>query len=314
MSSGWERSTVRLRLTLEAQSGRELVLPRHYNALVQGFLYRHLDRWLARTLHDEGLPDPQNIKRRLKLFTFSRLQGRFRLLGERMAFQGPVRMVVASPLEPFLRSLLEHLLTVRRLRLGTQEVRLLDVVVEPLPAYTSPVQVEALSPITVYRTLYTAEGKRKTYYVPPFEEEFERLLLENLRRKLRAWRAWLALLGLPEAGDRAATAGTGVGEEAYPPGEGAEARIRPLKVSLRDEHILFYKGTVIKAWTGVYELELPPKLMELAFDAGLGAKNSQGFGCIGPWRPKETGKEKEGKKKGGKRDAGRDSRARGGRP
>lgn len=277
---------MRLRLTLEARDRDVLALPRQYNELIQGFLYRHLDRWLAQALHDGGLPDPENRRRGLRLFTFSRLlpvppHGRWRFppdksrAEEEIVFEGPVQLLIASPLQPFLHSLLEHLLRRRRLRLGRQEVRLLDAAIEPPPSYESPMRVEALSPITVYRTLYTAEGKRKTYYFTPFEDEFEELLLQNLKRKLRVWRAWQALFAAP-------TSEAGEGTEEL---ETRREWIRPLRVSPRDEHVVLYKGTVIKAWTGVYELDLPPELFQMAFDAGLGVKNSQGFGCIGVWQP-----------------------------
>lgn len=233
-----------------------LSLPRHYNELLQGFLYRHLEAELAKRLHDEGFSDPES-RRRLRFFTFSRLMGRWRLNGEEIVFMGPVRWVVASPWEELLSSLVEHLLKSPKLELDSQPVHVEEITVEPPLEPKRPVTVQALSPITIYSTLYTAEGKRKTYYYSPFEGEFEELLLKNLARKARTW---------------------------YGRGVEAKGGIRPLKVSPRDEHIVRYKGTVIKAWTGIYELDLPPKLFQMAFDAGLGAKNSQGFGCIA-WEP-----------------------------
>jgi CRISPR-associated endoribonuclease Cas6 len=45
--------------------------------------------------------------------------------------------------------------------------------------------------------------------------------------------------------------------------------------------VLNFKGTVIKGWTGLYEVKLPEPYFRLAYDAGLGAKNAQGFGCVG---------------------------------
>ncbi len=260
---------MRLRVTMEGTQG-ELILPRAYNEWIQAFLYRHLDVHLARRLHDEGLPDPQAVRRRLKPFTFSRLlpvpPSRYRFTKDQIVFEGPVQLVVASPLAGFLESLAAHLLRERRLRLGPRQLRLVSLTVEPPPPLDRPVRVEALSPITAYRTLPTPEGKRKTYYFSPFGREFAPLIVENLRRKARV--LWGANALSPE--------------EAAWESEGA---IRPYKVSPRDEHVLTFKGTVIKAWTGVYELNLPPRLLELAFDAGLGAKNSQGFGCIEVWTP-----------------------------
>lgn len=41
-----------------------------------------------------------------------------------------------------------------------------------------------------------------------------------------------------------------------------------------------YRETVIKGWTGIYELDLPEPFFYLAYDAGLGSKNSQGFGML----------------------------------
>jgi CRISPR-associated endoribonuclease Cas6 len=246
---------MRVDITLNSSEG--LRLPRQYNELLQGFLYRHLEAELARRLHDEGFMDPES-RRRLRFFTFSRLMGRWRPDGEGIFFRGPVRWLVASPWEELLSSLVEHLLQSRELKIGTQSIHVENIEVEPPLEPRRPITVQALSPVTIYSTLYTAEGKRKTYYYSPFEAEFEELLLKNLARKARTW---------------------------YGKDVEAEGHIRPVKVSPRDEHIVKYKGTVIKAWTGVYELDLPPELFRMAFDAGLGAKNSQGFGCLAVWNP-----------------------------
>jgi len=47
--------------------------------------------------------------------------------------------------------------------------------------------------------------------------------------------------------------------------------------------IKFQKETVIKTWSGIYPLKGLIELIKLAFDWGLGAKNSQGFGMIEKW-------------------------------
>lgn len=247
---------MRVRLALGSTEG-EFSLPRQYNEHIQGFLYHHLDAQLAVRLHDEGFPDPGG-KRRLKFFTFSRLQGKWRAEGERIIFSGSVQLVIASPMNDFLESLVTHLMRHRLLQIGMQQVELGAIEVERPVVPRRPILVQALSPITAYSTFVTAEGNRKTHYYSPGEREFELLLLQNLQRKVRVW---------------------------YGRDLEAQGRIRPVKVSPRDEHIVKFKGTVIKAWTGIYELDLPSEYFEMAYQAGLGAKNSQGFGCLALWEP-----------------------------
>lgn len=58
------------------------------------------------------------------------------------------------------------------------------------------------------------------------------------------------------------------------------AHIRPVRVSKHDLRIMKYRETVIKGWTGIYELDLPEPFFLLAYDAGLGSKNPQGFGMV----------------------------------
>ena len=47
----------------------------------------------------------------------------------------------------------------------------------------------------------------------------------------------------------------------------------------KDFKITRYKDTIIKGWLGEYYLNGDPELLRVALDAGLGAKNSQGYGC-----------------------------------
>lgn len=246
---------MRIRLTFGSAKGM-VSLPRHYNEHIQGFIYRHLDAQLARRLHEEGQLDPQG-KRRLKLFTFSRLMGKWRLEGGRIVFSGPVRLVIASPMNDFLESLVTHLMRKQSLELNGGQLELISIEVEPPIEWRRPLLVQTLSPITVYSTVRTFEGRQKTYYYTPWEKEFEELLLLNLQRKIRTWQGFEVEV---------------------------EGTIQPFRVSPRDEHVIKYKGTVIKGWTGVYRLDLPPDLLEMAYQAGLGAKNSQGFGCVEVWR------------------------------
>ncbi len=244
---------MRIDLQLRGRNGK-VVLPAHYNWLVQSFIYRHLEPALADKVHNIGWLDGS---RPLRLFAFSRLRGTFHRHGNELHFPGPLWLTITSPVDEFLESLAVHLVREGTIRLGAALLDLVSVEVVVPPPYQRPVRLRALSPITVYSTLETPDGRRKTYYYAPQEPEFGRLAIENLRRKIRAW----------------------TGEDLPPDG----ATLRPVKVSNRNLVVARYKGTVIKGWTGIYELDAPEPYFRMALDAGLGAKNSQGFGCVEVW-------------------------------
>ncbi len=262
---------MRLVLHMRAKSGG-IVVPVHYNRLLQGLIYRHLDEAVAQRVHQQGWAVG---KRRLRLFVFSRLFGRARYdrATARLHFAGRVTWSIASPVDALLESLALHLVRQGEVTLGRQPVVLDSVEVALPPVYRRPVRLKALSPITVYSTLEAPDGRKKTYYYAPQEPEFGRLVLDNLRRKIRAW----------------------TGEDLPPDG----ASFRPVKVSNRNLVVARYKGTIVKGWTGIYELDAPEPYFRMALDAGLGAKNSQGFGFVEVWGPRKTshgGTEGAGKK------------------
>jgi len=248
---------LRLKITLRPHKDSPAVLPVNYNELIQGFIYRHLDEYLATELHEEGVKDPES-RRRFKFFTFSRLipHEKPRIEKGQIFFSSPIILIIGSPLKEFIQSMANHLIKAEIIKLGNETFLIESIAVEAPPSYSEKVLVRALSPITVYSTLSAPNGKKKTYYYSPFEEEFESLIIENLNKKYRAL-----------TGKKASFSGS----------------VKPFKVSSRNQRIVIYKGMVIKGWDGIYEVSLPPQLFPLAFEAGLGAKNSQGFGCIEVW-------------------------------
>ncbi|MCS7281178.1 MAG: CRISPR-associated endoribonuclease Cas6 [Desulfobacterota bacterium] len=247
---------MRLKVRFADPQGKPVILPCNYNELVQSFIYKNLDEWLSKKIHDEGFTDPVT-KRAFKLFTFSRLIPDRRAFVENqwITLYGNINLVVCSPSRDFVESFAINLLKSESFELGRKRFCILSVEVEGLPDYEERILVRTLSPITVYRTPNDFEGRKSTYYLSPFEREFEESLLENLRKKSRTF----------------------YGEDIK------GGSIRPYKVSSKNQRILRYKGTIIKGWDGIFELNLPEKLFILAFETGLGAKNSQGFGCIEVW-------------------------------
>lgn len=256
---------MRIRIRFVGNDG-EIALPVHHNEILQGIIYRHLDLWLAERIHVKGAKDPEST-RDLKLFTFSRLISSKKPIVDSekktITFYFPLTWIVASPLQELIVSFYNTLIKKRTIHLhlpGISEERaihLLDVWLEPFPRYKRPELIETLSPITVYRT-EEKKGKTFTYYYSPHDPEFNELILLNLLRKYRT------LTGNKLSLD----------EKSY---------IKPIRIASH-ENIVYYKDTLIKGWSGIFELSLPKELFPLAFSCGLGAKNSQGFGCINVWR------------------------------
>ncbi len=249
---------MRIKVILRPQEARPL--PWHYNAWLQGVLYRALGPQAATFWHDQGFADGA---RRLKLFAFSRLLGPFARTREGMLFRTTAAWFIASPADAFLEQVALGLLRQGQVHIGPLPMEVVSVEVLPLAALARPLRLKALSPITVYSTLETREGRKKTYYYAPQEPEFGGLVLENLRRKIRAW----------------------TGQDIPPDG----ATFRPARVSNRNLVVARYKGTVVKGWTGIYELDAPEPYLRMALDAGLGAKNSQGFGFVEVWEKQSHG-------------------------
>ncbi len=239
-----------MRVTLELGYDGKLSLPIQYNYLLQGFLYGNITEELGAFLHDEGFV---HGKRRFKMFTFSRLRGEYELKGDRIEFcSQPVRLTISSPYGRFIEEFANTLLRREELELGGQGIYVGSIRVHPEPEIGTEMMIKTLSPVVVYSTVQTKEGKKKTYYYSPYEAEFVDLMDNNLRKKYAAF-------------------------------FGKDVRARKLKMEIAgrpEEKIVKYRETVIKGWMGRFVLKGNKRLLKLGYDCGLGAKNSQGFGMV----------------------------------
>ncbi len=238
-----------MRLTIKLNADEEIKVPSNYNHGVQGFLYRNLSLSLGKFLHDEGL---KFGKRRFKMFTFSRIFGKYKRFKAGMWFSPPISLVISSPIDSFIKDLGNSFISTKELELLGNKVYVEEIQIHSEPEIKDEIRIKMLSPVVVYSTLKTGEGKKKTYYYSPYEEEFTELIDENLRKKYQA---------LYKKKPRA-------------------RKLKIKRVGKPKEKVLLYRGTVIKGWTGMFILDGNRKLLKLAYDTGLGSKNSQGFGMF----------------------------------
>ncbi len=238
---------MRLEIILEGKG--TLKVPLYYNAALQGFVYSILGK-IATRIHDEGFGE----YRKFKMFVFSELFGDTRKITDRyIYFKSPVKFYLASPYTFVIQSIFDRIFNDSS-GLSFHGFRITGINIQEDSMDGDEIVARTLSPITAYRTFKDIDGKNKTIYFSPAEREFVELLEKNLQRKHKVF------YGSEFDGDIV---------------------IEPLEVDcLRDYRKVLYKGTVVKGWHGKFRLKAPPEILKLALYAGLGSKNSQGFGMI----------------------------------
>lgn len=259
---------MRIHFRFEAQESNQIVLPRVNLHLVQAMLYNLMSDTLADFLHETGY---QFEKRRFKLFTFSWLQGRQRmkLTPDSVIFQSPVTLTISSPVHQILQDLAVGVLRKRYVRLGHNPLVCQEATIREVPITQDRALVRMLSPVTCYSTLTRSDGSPYTVYHHPTERAFREQILSNLLKKFRLLHPDDPLPEPPL--------------QFRPNGQVREqiARFRP------DD------SRPIKGWWGTFHLSGPSELIQIALDAGLGAKNSAGWGCV----EKTNSPRKENKKR-----------------
>lgn len=218
-------------------------------------IYGLLDKKDSHQLHDVGF---KFEKRPFKLFTFAWIEGGTRpaISKDKIVFTPPLRLTVSSPLEYILSQIAENALKRDSLRLGDNCLECTAVRVEEPLVTEREVFVRTLSPITCYSTLYQLNGTPYTVYHDPREEKFQEQIYRNLAKKF--------CILYP---DRF------LSSEKVTFQSIDEPRLQVARFSP--------KNTLpIKGWWGQFLLRGPQELLQIGVDAGLGAKNSSGWGCV----------------------------------
>lgn len=220
-----------------------LRLPISYRTMVQGALYAQW-RDSFPTLHDDGYHDGNHS---FRMFTFGPLQGRYRLEGKDILFDGPVRLEVRSPAAELTEALSDRLMERGTILLGRREVPIVNLSCADRLLFFPTAHIRMIAPVTSHRTL--EDGKAE--YLTPLDDAFPLAMTGNLASKLKV-----------------------AGSDAPP-----LLSCTPLTRTLR-KCVTTFKGGYITGWTGDFLLEAAPEAMALLYYAGLGDRNSQGFGMF----------------------------------
>lgn len=266
---------MRLRITLHAE--RPMRVPFSHQELLSGLVYRLLgvsSAEYARFLHDEGYGSSDEMRRRFKLFTFSTLRaGRsVRRMDERGLLFGPglVEWYVSSPLPDFLTHSATGLLAEGEpLRVGPSAVftvRAIDAVSTPqfgdhtaVSAGTARAKFTCWTPLVA--SVASPDGRKTPYYLRPTADAdaFSEAVRKNLLQK------YALVHHAPPPDDRLTLAFDAAYLARSPHGG--------------TKKITIHQIDVIGA-EAPFTLTGSPDLLRLAWETGLGEKNSMGFGMI----------------------------------
>jgi CRISPR-associated endoribonuclease Cas6 len=238
-------------------SFQKLKLPINYNHILQAFILQLIDdAEYRRFLHNEGYTF-QN--RNYKMFTFSKLNGRFCVDNSEktIEFFDNVSLKISAHDENIIRYCADSLLFKDEFELLNQKITVEKIEYENQDIKNNKIYIKTLSPITVYSTVINNSSKKTIYYTP-LDEQFPKLIKDNLIKK------YLAFYNLNE--------GDITFDDSFIIKEKNNSKSKMI--------ITYYKNFLIKAWNGIFEIQGDPKLLKIGYDAGFGSKNSQGFGLV----------------------------------
>ena len=250
---------MRLYVTLEV--GRETSLPVNYQHLLTAVVYDLLgsaDAEYARFLHDSGYGGEGG--RRFKLFTFSWLRGRGRVLGPTIVYaQGQLTWFLSSPVDEFVQHLATGLLTAGVLRVGSASLPIQSVGTLPSHPETKedqePSRFTCLSPLVA--SVPRHEG-HALYLKPSDGPEFSEAIRRNLIQKYR----------LLHGSDPENTTFEMLFDQAYLARSGGGTKL------------ITYKEIQIRAAFAPFTVTGSPALISLGYEAGFGEKNAGVFGMV----------------------------------
>ncbi|WP_065219748.1 MULTISPECIES: CRISPR-associated endoribonuclease Cas6 [Butyricimonas] len=238
------------------------VLPLNYQYELSSWIYRVLNEGnsdFGSWLHDHGYT---RDKKQFKLFTFSNLQvSRYQIIGDRMEILSRQVSLVVSfyPIEA-IESFVMGLFRDRHFTLGDRRSKVafsVDSIVRlPGIEFSGTMRFKTLSPIFLDERVGENLPSR---HVSPADPVFEELIHYNLLEKYRIF------------------------YQMEPSPEWQPTRVRLLSepkaktIAIKSFTPQF---TQLKGYMCRLELTGAPELLKMAYYAGLGRINSQGFGCV----------------------------------
>ncbi|MCF6095476.1 CRISPR-associated endoribonuclease Cas6 [Thermovorax subterraneus] len=241
-----------MRVRVVFQGEEPVILPWNYPHLLHGYLYGAIARAnpeFGTFLHEEGFTAGNH---RYKMLVFSKIFSReSRALPQGLKVMPPLEWWFSSPLDAPIEALVKTLVLEGEVRLGNIRLYIEKVEVEGIPDISERMLCETISPV-VASTGTKKEGRLVKRFLSPDDEDFRRVIEVNLLRKAKA-------LGITFD-------------------HTININIEP--VGKWRSRLFTVQGTNVKGYEGRFVIEGDKNLIQLAYEAGIGERNSQGFGMF----------------------------------
>lgn len=242
------------RVKITFASEKPVLLPVNYSNLLQSYIYNTFTVELAEFLHNKGFKNQGKV---FKLFTFSKLFGKYKVYQKTISFSSPFYFYFSTPLDIIIDSFSSEILKKIEGKIGNNVVFTESIEFEEIKL-SNEMAVKTLSPITVHLSEITPDKKVILRYLSPEEENFFKLLKDNLLKKS------LVVLGDYGSND-----------------------IELIPISRKWKKVVtFFKKTPIVGWEGTLLLRGDERIIGIGLTAGLGSKSSQGFGMVAEYMNK----------------------------
>jgi len=236
---------MRLKISLSSRSSNYLI-PYNYNHILSAIIYRKIaDLDLASKLH---------FSRDFKFFTFSQIYAPDwrRTKNGIISRDGKLEFYISSPNDDLIKSLVEGHLENSEVNFKGDKLLVEQIELLKKPLFKENMKMKTMSPVMA-RIKREVNGKLKIWDLGPGDERFYESVQKNLINK------YVSFYGDFD-GDR-------------------WVKIRPDMKSAKRRRIEV-KGNYHRGYMMDFEIEANQRLLEFAYDCGLGEKNSMGFGMV----------------------------------
>jgi len=236
---------MRLKIDLSS-SNRNYLIPYNYNHILSAIIYRKIaDLDLAAKLH---------FSKDFKFFTFSQIyfSDWKRTKKGIISKDGKLYFYISSPNEQLIKSLVEGHLESTEVDFKGKKLLVEQIELLKSPSFKENMKLKTMSPVSasIKREI---DGKLKIWDLGPGDERFYESVQKNLVNKYTSFYG-------DYDGDR-------------------WVRIKPNMKTAKRRRIEI-KGDFHRGYMMEFEMEADPRLVEFAYECGLGERNSMGFGMV----------------------------------